>query len=373
MSEVIRGRLAAVLSDRNLKLPEHPILPDDVHIYRMPDGLGVQIHGGVREILLRGRTVDSVLPALVERLDGKTTLESILSDFQDNFSDKELSDLVLALLNSGLLVENEPASSSQSTSDEVSWRQRLFWGRKVGFTRAMPTASSVEQTLSAARIVLITEGLLGLSACDILVRSGAQNVSALLFGDSDENLYRDYNDAGVMVRESGRSIGEVVGALENTAIGADLVVACLRTASEQLYLEVNHFCLENHIQWLRCSESTVGYEIGPLVIPFDTGCYACFMLRARAVSEHGIEKELYQRHLSSGPLANLNGESLALAMLGASALCAEVLRVVTHVFPPAECNSVLSIGFDGSVERNSFRRVPRCPECYTGEVDQKPL
>jgi hypothetical protein len=92
-------------------------------------------------------------------------------------------------------------------------------------------------------------------------------------------------------------------------------------------------------------------------------------LRARASEALPIEEQLYQDRLEAvrGP-EGLRGEWLAHAVAGAGLLAAEAIRILTFLAPPLTDGAVLELSIEHGFARHAFLRVPRCPDCYRGDV-----
>jgi bacteriocin biosynthesis cyclodehydratase domain-containing protein len=163
------------------------------------------------------------------------------------------------------------------------------------------------------------------------------------------------------------SLSEV---LEEQAHAHDLLITVMRNGPESIYRQINRFVLKTGITWLRVEDAPDAIEVGPLVNPGDSGCHACMILRKRSSDEYAIEEQLYQSHLDirSDDTALLHGELLPTATLAASLAVTEVFNFASKVNPTTLEDSVTRVFFDGKIERHKFSRVPRCPECYQGEV-----
>src|SRR6516164_5423037 len=96
--------LLAQLQDPHLRFPACPAFVEDLDVFEMPDGLGIQFRGAESPVILRGRSVVPVLQYLRERLDGNTEVESLLRSRPPEISPALLLRSLLLLQAKGLLV-----------------------------------------------------------------------------------------------------------------------------------------------------------------------------------------------------------------------------------------------------------------------------
>jgi bacteriocin biosynthesis cyclodehydratase domain-containing protein len=220
--------------------------------------------------------------------------------------------------------------------------------------------------------VIVAAGLFGVAACDLLMRSGCNNLRIV---EWDGDGYVEASVGGMaakIIRLDTRSVDEVSTVLAGWLPVADLVVTATRSGSAQFFHAVNRLCLEHRRPWLRGNFDGSTFEIGPYVYPYGSACYSCLELRRASAMEGAIEEQIYQERLAETRPANTQpplGEALFAATLGASVLTAEVIRTVTNVAQPTLLDHVSQISaVVGTMETSHVLRVPRCPDCYRGEV-----
>ena len=372
------------INDPNLRFPEKFALIEDLDVFEMPDGLGLQLRGGATNLVIRGQLANTLTPWLLGEIKQQTTLENLINSRPANSNAGQIEELLLLLLRKGCLVDltaNDCSKNStpqnENAEGRLEARQRLFWGRKLGFTRNNASAQEIERKLSEARVVLVADGLLGCCAFDILHRSGINKIDVVdRFNNCDlMQLVEDASNSGIQACYcNAETLDTLAQVLESKVETSDLLITVTRNAPPSFFNLINTIALETPIEWLRANETAVELEIGPLVIAHDTACYCCYELRARSASEHPIEETLYLQHLETLPNADpkpMLGESLAFATAGGANIAMEAIRALTKISLPVTLGAVVFNSFDGHTEQMKVKKVARCPACYRGTIEVK--
>jgi bacteriocin biosynthesis cyclodehydratase domain-containing protein len=370
-----------MLADRNLRFPHWPRLIDDIQVFQMPDGLGVQFRGAEAPVVVRGAQADAALTFLSSVLDGTRTLDDLLNECPPQLSPVTLL-RTLALLHSKSLLtgtaseESErPAIKPLSPGGDVLQRQLVFWGRKLGLARNAVSGEEVQGRLASFRFVLLATGLFGIAVYDLLVRSGCLEIQVIDW-DDEGNLADTLADQAVpprrLVHLPSTSTDDAARSLAPMLTDVDLLVMATRNAPAELFRTVNRLCLDHNCSWLRANDNGTDVEIGPYVRPFRTGCFTCMRLRRVSADDFAVEEHLYQQHLAEAHPAGATrplGEALPVATLAASLIVMEVVRIVTGLAPVSLVDTVMTVDpTTGSFRTNRFLRVPRCPDCYRGTL-----
>lgn len=360
------------LKDPNLRFPSQPALVKDLDIFVMPDGLGIQIRGGATNVVVRGRLAKTLLPWLLNELIKSSSLETIRKTGPNQSTETEIDELLLLLLRKGYLVESGKQADAPERLDSIEAKQRLFWGRKLGFTRTNAGPEEVETKLRQAKIILVAEDLLGAVTFDLIHRSGIGCIEVFDIG-SDNNLKTLVEDAQskdvLCTYSQAENLEE---SLDLKASTADLLVTVTRNAPRSFFKTINRLSLDHQLNWLRANENSVELELGPLLVPYDSACYSCMELRARSTDDHPIEEALYQQHLEgNGESGNktLQGEVLAFATASGSLITMEAIRALTMISEPVTLGAVVFNSFDGHTQRLPVLKLARCPDCYRGAVE----
>lgn len=362
------------LLDPNIRFPPTPRLVPDLQIFEMPDGLGIQFRGGETPVILRGQRAGDALAFLLTRLDGTRTLEALLAECPPDLPKPTLLRTLSLLHGKGLLIGTEPASLLPA-GDDVLHRQMLFWGRHLDLSRNASSAGEVQRRLATARLVLVGTGMFGAATYDLLTRSGCTDIRAL--GWNDDGLFRETMTRcpappREMVHLPTTSVDAAAAHLRDWMEDTDLLVTATCEAPAALFRAINRIALIRRVSWLHGNTSGSRADIGPYIWPHDSACYHCMELRQASMRDLAIEEHLYQEHLAQERDVTERaprGEAVWSATLAASLLAGEVIRVVSGIAAPTLMNAVIELApVSGMLRMNHFLRVPRCPECYAGEV-----
>jgi len=362
------------LLDPNIRFPPSPRFVPDLRTFEMPDGLGIQFRGGETPVILRGQRASDALAFLIPRLDGTRTLEALLAECPLDLPKPTLLRTLSLLHGKGLLIGAEPSASALA-GDDVLRRQMLFWGRHLDLSRNASSAVEVQRRLATARLVLVGTGMFGIATYDLLARSGCTDIRAL--GWDDDGLFHETLASSPvpprqMVHLRTTSVDAAAAHLREWMEDADLLIAATCEAPAALFRAINRISLMRGTPWLHGNTSGSRADIGPYIWPHDSACYHCMELRQASMRDLAIEEHLYQEHLAEERDATErapSGEGVWSATLAASLLVGEGIRIVSGIAAPTLMNAVIELApVSGVLRMNHFLRVPRCPECYTGEV-----
>ena len=370
--------LLAQLQDPHLRFPACPAFVEDLDVFEMPDGLGIQFRGAESPVILRGRSVVPVLQYLRERLDGNTEVESLLRSRPPEISPALLLRSLLLLQAKGLLVSGlsvrDAGPERQSVPEDLTvQRQLLFWGRHLDLTRSASSPLEVQRRLETSRVILVGTGVFGAVTADLLLRTGCGNTQVIAWNDDgplEQALRATPPTAAVYLPTT--SVDALHAELKDRAEEADLLLTATCDAPGLMFRAVNDLCLAASCPWLLGNADGPVFQLGPLVEPYESACYSCLELRSRRAGPYAIEDELYQERLATNRSADervLVGEALWPATLAASILVGESFRLLTGLAATTLTNSRLHLTpITGLIEQNEVIRVPRCPDCYRGQL-----
>lgn len=372
--------LLARLRDPNTRFPARPCLVPDLRLFRMPDGLGIQFRGGLQPVIVRGHLAEATLDFLLPRLDGSRTLDDLRSEATDAVPEETILRTLVLLHTRGLLADDTEAARGGATGDEVLERQLLYWGRHLDLTRSAHSADEAQRRLATTNVVLVGTGLFGVGTYDLLVRSGAATPRVIAWDDDGllaRTLAASPRPPREIVSPETTAVDTVAGHLRDRAGEVDLVLTATRDAPVALFHAINRACLASATPWLRGNADGSRFDLGPYVLPYESGCYRCMELRQASMRDFAIEEHLYQEHLAMERAAGergMTGESVWAATLAASILVGETIRVATGLAAPTLVDTVVQLSpLPGMLQPNHFRRVPRCPDCYRGDVTSPPF
>lgn len=359
-----------LLADKKLGFPDKPQVVRDLQFFAMPDGLGLQVRGLVKSILLRGRLAETLVPWLLSICDGKRTLAEIVSAAPDGVCAQDVADALFLLFKKGVIGVSHAHIAPDN--DESMRRQLLFWGRQIGMTRNNESAEQVAVKLMQSRLLFIGNGLYGTCVYDMLCRCGFNDFVVLEWGPDDflSKTLASWTPQSTVLK-LGSSLEQVRLALNEYLPEVDLLVLAVRNCGSAFFQQINQLCLSHYRRWL-CSHDRAGtIDIGPFVEPYSSACWTCMHLRQVSAMEDAISEALYDEEITKNPpLDVLVGESITMATMAASMIAEEAIRIITVSRMPVFVDAVSTVANSGSFKTNRFRRVPRCPDCYRGKHER---
>jgi bacteriocin biosynthesis cyclodehydratase domain-containing protein len=286
--------------------PERPLLPPWLRVARVGERLLLE-HGDAI-LSLEGKAATLLLPRLLPLLDGSRTLEAIVAELGP-----PAEHAVAALTARGYVVEGPSASSATALLT-------------ASLARGGRTPGDVEARLAAARIAVVGAGATA-EAISRLLAPGVGTVSRLRWGDDP--------------------------------LDVDLAVAAPCPAELPQLVAWNERLLELELPWLQMLpfNGRVAF-VGPLYLPGETGCHACFAYR-RGESIGEVHDLLA---LEDVPGRYPVDDALGAALAGLAACVA--LRWLATADPSLPGTAfALELGSGPAVTRHRLLRVPRCHAC----------
>jgi bacteriocin biosynthesis cyclodehydratase domain-containing protein len=161
--------------------------------------------------------------------------------------------------------------------------------------------------------------------------------------------------------------------LESTsnAVADDLLITAARTPSSAFFEEVNRACLASGQRWMRVAfEGRFGI-VGPTIVPEQTACHTCLILR-RSAYDSLPELKAYRETIRTTGEAD-EGELNPLSATVTAQTVLEAARVLSGFAPPVTFGR--QFVFDARSPRVSGHevlRVPRCPSCARKQSPRDP-
>lgn len=351
------------LFDPNVRVPHAPQLVDDLDVFDMPDGLGIQFRGGAFPVVIRGAAAAEAWAYLGNAMDGRTTIADLVANAPSAVGQTSVAKLLSLLHGKGLLQQAAPPAN------DVPLEQEVFWGRHLGIAGNAASGSELQHRLATARLVLIGNGLLGACLADLLARSGASTIEIVDAGFGSGREATPWTPNAVHTSHP-QSLEEVAQLVESAAHGADLVLCAVAGAGIDLPSLINRICCAVGSRLLLALSAESRLDLGPLVQPGESACYECVLLREQSMSSSAMENLLYRAHVDDVNTASgAASEALPVASMYASMVAMEAIRVVTGIAAPTLLDHVTSIeGVRGTMCTNRVPRVPRCPACSRAAV-----
>ena len=305
----------------NAPVPNRPLLAP---WYRLVgDGERLVLEHARSVVVLEGAAVRTFLPALLPLLDGTRTVDELVS---------RLGPAVRPALDAALttLVAHDLVIDG---SDRPRARERATEAAASAF--GLPLEEAADR-LGAARVGVVGSGVVAEPIARILHAAGVDTVERIGWG-------------------SGASADVVV-----VVPGADEV--------ERVH-EWNRVAHAEGIRWVyvRPFDGAIS-TVGPLIVPGETCCHACHLLRAASNLEYGTD----MADIESAPVAAIPDAS---AEAFAAALAAHIaLRwAVGRDSRIPGLLHVLAMRPRLSMTTHHVLRVPRCPVCSGRDKAASPL
>jgi bacteriocin biosynthesis cyclodehydratase domain-containing protein len=286
------------------------------------DGDRLLLEHGRSVVVFEGGAVGALLPALLPLLDGSRTVEELVA--QLGLPARPAVEQALDLLAAnGLLVDGPAAPADRSAADFVA------------------AAYGLAPSSAAARLRDATVGVVGAARCRdaiarLLLAAGVGRVEAL-----------DWRDRRPV----------------------DLAVVAAGPGEVPALSDWNELALEHELCWLPLRPfDGLAALIGPLVVPRESACWECLLLRLAGHVEYGPDLG----RIEAVPLAASSSAPLDAITAGVAAQLAlcwiggldSTLPGVLHVL---ETRPALSLS------THTVLRVPRCPRCSSVEQAAPPL
>lgn len=315
--------LDALSGGTALPLPRQPYLRP---WYRTAtDGERLLLEHGGTVVVLEGAALKRLVPALLPLLDGTRELDAIVA--QLGVPARPAIEQALALLaGRGLLTEGPPLD--ELPEPFAASAEALSATRRDG---ASP--HEVHRRLRAARVAVAGGPRLAATLTRELLRAGVGRVDRV--GWEATGLDRAY----------------------------DVAVAAAAPHELSELADWDRRRGDDGIAWLALPPFDGRLApIGPLVVPGETACLACYRLRRAATSDCRDELRALERTPSSARAAT------ALESLVAGVATLALLRYLAGLDPTLPGSFyALDAGVPLSLSRHRVLRVPRCPAC--SEVD----
>ncbi|HEY1317241.1 MAG TPA: TOMM precursor leader peptide-binding protein [Gaiella sp.] len=270
---------------------------------------------------LNGRAIRALLPALVPLLDGAHTVREIV-EILGEAAEAPVAKALALLDDHGLLVEG-PAAECDTAACYVA-----------SVCSSPPGAASA--ALARSRVVILGSA-----------HAGAE-VSRLL--------------------ESAGAVTKTSASMDASCGDADLIVAAPSPEEVEQLAGLNERCLLDETPWLVLLPTDGRFAaIGPLYVPRQTACHACFLLRRGATSGYEEDFLLVERRAVRAPMPSAASTIAAgLAVL----ICLRWLGARDPTLPGA----LYALELHGTVAltRHRVLRVPRCHTCGVSSPPPSP-
>jgi SagB-type dehydrogenase family enzyme len=350
--------------DEQLRLPLRPRVPEDlVKVWHNRQTLVV--FGSAEEVVFRGKAVAMLLPQLLPCLSGRLSVEEITGRMQGARPDSVVEALTMLHMH-GLLEEGLVSTPGLSRELVKDFEPLLkFFSRYVDVTRVCANRYEVLGRLRASSVMLVGDGPaasrslrelldLGVGKVTLLPLDGAQLDSESAAAHPHTNVEAAGLDAATL-SEGG---ADAARQMEEALAVHSLLLLISRHPRPRLTRLLNRLAVGSGVPFLRSQISEQRVEIGPAVMPRESGCCECAQLS-------GV-LEL------DGPDSPAPGDEEPAAVgwaspeeqLGASRVTLHALSMLTRVIPVSGANKLSRLSFETlRFEEQPTYRMVGCVTC----------
>jgi bacteriocin biosynthesis cyclodehydratase domain-containing protein len=297
-----------------------PIRPLLAPWYRLvEDGDRLLLEHGRSVVVLEGGAVRTLLPALLPLLDGSRT-RADLGDVLGAAAQPAVDQALDLLAGQGLLVEG-----GEATAPELA----------VAAAYGLGPADAAGR-LRAARVGIVGASTVGADVARLLRRAGIASVERLDWDPEQE---------------------------------VDVAVVAAAPAEAGRLEQWNSVALDRCVRWLaaRPFDGAVA-TVGPLVIPGESACHACLLLRLGGLVEYAADFAALER-----TPVNVDAGAPLEAILAAVAAQLVIGWVGGHDTRLPGTLYVLEAGPPLALTTHPVLKVPRCPACSIVERVAPPI
>jgi bacteriocin biosynthesis cyclodehydratase domain-containing protein len=273
----------------------------------------VELHGGA---------VRALLPALLPLLDGEHTVREIVATLGDA-AEAPIRKALALLDEHGLVVDGPPPASHTAAACYVA-------------ANASPSPAEASTALTSSSVAVIGSAPAGAEVTRLLGSAGVTTTTSAL--------------------------------ADRTVDRADLIVAAPAPEEVGQLGDLNEQRLHDTTPWLALLPSDGRFvAIGPLYVPRQTACHACYLMRRAATSGYEGDFSLLERQPVRAPMPAA-ADTIAAGL--AALICLRWLGAHDPTIPGVlyalELNGRLGL------TRHRVLRVPRCPVCGTTSPQPSP-
>ena len=315
-------------------LPRQPRLPDWLTFVELGDGR-LQMRAADFAYTVPDPLLADVVRRLRPLLDGTRSVEELAASGGSSHLPGTIQFVLKMLRQRGVLQEGAPPPDL-----DAGQRQRFRSALRL-LAHYVVDAEQVVARLQGARISLTGEPELCRKLSESLESVGVGHVCPWALAASGEEAR------------------------------SDLLIAAARTPATAFFESVNDACLGSGGRWTRVAfEGRLGV-VGPTIVPAQTACYRCLVLR-QSTYDVPSEFEAYRKAVreigecNEGELDPLTNTIVAQTVL-------EVARLLSGFAPPVTFGRqyVYDAG-NPRVIGHDVLRVPRCPSCAGKQSPRDP-
>jgi bacteriocin biosynthesis cyclodehydratase domain-containing protein len=338
----------------------------------------IVLHSHIEAYTFREESFVEAVPWLWQALDGTMRVEDVLAEWTGA---ADLVPVIATLADKGIVEDmlggqRLPEEDSDRYADQIVLFSHAHAGGRASHPRLRGSESQAK--LLRARVCVVGMGVLGSHVVRQLCLIGIGSISAIGCGIVDERLiarggwFRGDQLGtcrGAALADQARalrddielhSVDDELAALDedrttSALAGTHLVILAQDVFDPVVYERVDRWCQKNQTQWTSVRRNEWNVEIGPTIVPQQTGCFLCYeQRRAGAMLAQNSA-------LGGGILPTDRWFHLA---LGSECVALEALKLLSGFSDTASLGHVLIFNpLAMTLTRHRVLRVPGCPRC----------
>ena len=302
--------------------------------------------------LLVGDDVSNLVTDIIDYFKIPSSVDAVVAALSNKYSVEVLEEMLKLLIDKYILVEYRESAALEEYSENLL-------DKAIFYTLGGMNIKSVISRLSSLRVGIIgtnqlathflsslTESKLMFSFCVGITDSNESNITHKDVMISEYYLMHDFTDLNKLIMES------------------DFIIASSNYYDHQLFSKINEICYDSNKKWMRVVVDGHKAEIGPIMIPFETCCYAC--LRTRYLRNTNYEEymfdNIYEVRSKQRMIMKYNSFHVLNAIV-ANISCMEMIKYYTNI----RCSilgQILSIDcIDLRMQTDLVYRVYTCKVC----------
>jgi SagB-type dehydrogenase family enzyme len=345
-----------------MQLPEYPRLPTDFLTVPLTSQL-LLVAGGYADITLRGKSVSTILPALMPLLNGRLTIKEIAGRLP-NYSEQAVRDTITLLYMRGILEEGRTYTTN-ITKEKLQWfkPQLDFYSRYTDVTRYSRNRLEVLERLQHSRIALVANSPAAYELATGLVELGIGQLNIVLLNATEADarwtaLKQASPFTQVQFYDGGLS---ACAQPEAWLVGQNMLLFVGLPWDGSTIRHLNQLALAYKVI-LQCGLFDNGtIEIGHVYYPDQSPCYECANLQG------ALNLQRVGPHDMALPHDSDCIDFVAETRLGVGFMTLSVLTTLTRLTPPADSTvnrlSLKTLAW----ETQTLYKILACPVC--GQVE----
>ena len=237
---------------------------------------------------IKGKDMAQVIKNVMSHFKELTQPEDIISKYSDKYSESSLWRLFFMMVEKDLLI-------SESDYVAVSQIEHTLLDKAFFYSSKNMSIHDITTKLSQLTIGLIGTSQLVMCLIDSFVKCGLFLNFRIGFTDSEDSAEVLMSDMNVTTFTLNYANHENIKAAISSC---DLVVVACNYDNHYLLKQINIVCLGENKTWVRVVSEGYNFEVGPIFIPLETGCYMCMHKRLlqNLSKEEQVQVNLLNKH-----------------------------------------------------------------------------